>query len=126
MRRRTTALLGCIAMLVLVAVACGGGKQTPGGQQTTPPATSSPTGPVVKGTDQLTFDPATLTVKVGETVTWINSGTAAHTVTFTVGAAFDKPLNQGDTVTRTFDAAGTFSYFCTTHGQAMSGKIVVA
>jgi plastocyanin len=135
--KRTSTLLGLLAAIALVAAACSS-NETPSSQGTTPPATSPPAtsppatsppattaGVTVKGTDQLTFDPKELTVKVGETVTWLNGGSVAHTVTFTNGPTFDKTLNEGEVVTRTFDTAGTFAYFCKVHGQSMSGKIIV-
>jgi plastocyanin len=63
------------------------------------------------------FDPATITVKVGTTVTWTNSDQDPHTVTSDgkSGPLNSKPLNQGDTYQYTFTQAGTFSYLCTIH-----------
>jgi plastocyanin len=75
------------------------------------------------------FDPATLVVPVGTTVTWTNEDTAEHTVTS--GAAgepdgtFDESLGaDGGSVELGFDEAGTVVYHCTIH-PAMVGRIEV-
>ena len=68
------------------------------------------------------FNPGTLTVSVGDTVTWTNFDSAGHTAT---GSAFDSgPLDQGESYSVTFDEPGTFSYACRPHPQ-MRGRIVV-
>ncbi|KAA9166942.1 copper-binding protein [Amycolatopsis acidicola] len=63
------------------------------------------------------YDPASLTVAVGDTVTWTNEDTAPHTVTVTDGPVkFNSPnLAQGETYTYTFTQAGTYSYYCAVH-----------
>jgi len=70
------------------------------------------------------YDPATLQVTVGTTVTWAwNSGGITHTVTF------DDGPNSGNktsgTFERTFDATGSFPYHCLIHGVQMSGTVTV-
>ena len=73
------------------------------------------------------FNPATFTVRVGDTVTWFNADVMEHTVTSDAGTpvAFDSPLlNSGDTFTFAFTQAGTYAYHCTPHPQ-MTGTIVV-
>ncbi len=68
------------------------------------------------------FNPQTITITKGTTVTWINEDSATHTVT---GNAFiTEILNQGQTFSYTFDEAGTFDYWCKIH-PSMRGKVVV-
>jgi nitrite reductase (NO-forming) len=66
-----------------------------------------------------------LTIKQGETVTWINEDPEMiHTVT-AVDGSFDSPfLNTGDTFSFTFDEVGEFEYFCTPHPY-MRAKVIV-
>jgi plastocyanin len=65
-------------------------------------------------------------VKVGETVTWVNDDTVAHTATSQGGALFDSGnLPTGGTFRFTFTKAGTYHYFCTIHPW-MKGVVVVA
>jgi plastocyanin len=67
------------------------------------------------------FDPTTLTVPVGTTVTFVNMDPTEHTVTngkdgkAADNAAFDEKVNAGESVTVTFDTAGTFVVTCTIH-----------
>ena len=71
------------------------------------------------------FDPETVTVPVGTTVTWTNKDEIPHTV-----ASSDKSfqgssgLDTGDSYSYTFSKPGTYSYYCTLH-PFMKGKVVV-
>ena len=70
------------------------------------------------------FDPDPITVDVGSSVTWTNVDPVGHTVTarddsFKTGMFFP---DESSTVT--FDTAGTFPYFCSTHPE-MSGTVIV-
>ena len=75
------------------------------------------------------FDPKTLTVSVGTTVTWTNQESTIHTVTADDGAFDSKDLAQGAKFSFTFSQPGTYPYFCKYHGgkggQGMSGTITV-
>jgi plastocyanin len=70
------------------------------------------------------FDPATVTVKVGATVTWTNQDSANHTVTGDDGSWTSESLAKGATFSFTFDKAGTYAYHCAVHS-LMKGNIVV-
>ena len=72
------------------------------------------------------FDPTSLSVPVGETVTWTNEDGAAHTVT----SDGQGPLDSGDiaggaTFEHTFDQPGTYGYVCTIH-PTMTGTVEVS
>lgn len=70
------------------------------------------------------FQPASVTVAVGSTVTWSNGGAAPHTVTSSSGAFDSGTLQPGASFSHTFDTVGTFSYFCSIH-PSMTGTITV-
>ena len=71
------------------------------------------------------FSPATLTIQVGDTVTWTNADGVVHTAT-AGSAAFDSgDLAQGESYSVTFTEPGTYDYLCTPH-PSMTGRIVVA
>ncbi|MHB1377132.1 MAG: cupredoxin domain-containing protein [Candidatus Humimicrobiaceae bacterium] len=70
------------------------------------------------------FDPASLTIKVGDTVTWTNNDSYAHTVTSDNGAFDSGSMAGGGTFSFTFKTAGTFSYHCSIH-TFMTAKIIV-
>jgi plastocyanin len=68
------------------------------------------------------FSPGTVTVNVGDSVTWTNNDTAAHTAT---GSGFDTGnIADGASDSVTFQSAGTFDYACSIHPQ-MTGTVVV-
>jgi amicyanin len=71
-----------------------------------------------------TFDPPTLTVKAGSTVTWVNADDIPHVVLEKAGKFRSSALDTGDKFSQTFSTAGTVEYFCAIHPH-MTGKIVV-
>lgn len=70
------------------------------------------------------FEPATLTVKVGATVTWINRDDEPHTATATDKRFNSKTLENGDKFSTEFNAPGTYKYYCALHPK-MTGQIIV-
>ena len=72
------------------------------------------------------FNPQTITVKSGQTITWINRDEEPHTVV-SVEKQFKKSsaLDTDQTFTITTGAPGTYTYFCSVHPK-MTGTIVVA
>lgn len=63
------------------------------------------------------FSPASLSIAVGDTVTWTNHDTAPHNVVITDGPEkFTSPnITTGSTFSHTFTKAGTYSYYCAIH-----------
>jgi plastocyanin len=70
------------------------------------------------------FEPGTLTVPAGTTVTWTNAGSRPHTVTADDGSFDSGRLDPGEQFSQTFDQPGTFTYFCGFHPE-MLGSVVV-
>lgn len=70
------------------------------------------------------FTPQTLRVKVGTTVTWINSDSVAHSAVSDNGMFDTKLLASGEKGSYTFTKAGTYTYKCNIH-PSMTGTIVV-
>jgi plastocyanin len=76
--------------------------------------------------DTWVFQPYSLEVATGDTVTWVNHSDAAHTVTGDHLAFDDSGLIEpGDSFRQTFDEPGTYRYKCGPH-PGMTGVIVVA
>lgn len=78
--------------------------------------------------DNLTFSEPNLVIAPGTTVRWVNQGVMLHTVTPEGHSEWSSATlaNNGDTFTHTFDAEGTFEYFCQPHvGQGMIGTVTV-
>jgi plastocyanin len=70
------------------------------------------------------FSPATITVNVGEAVTWTNDGPTGHSATANDGSFDTGVFPRGQSRSHTFNEAGTFSYICTPHPQ-MKGTVRV-
>ena len=74
--------------------------------------------------DNFTFNPATITVKAGTTVTWTNKDDIPHTVVATAKAFKSKALDTSDKFSFTFTTPGSYEYFCSLHPH-MKASIVV-
>jgi plastocyanin len=70
------------------------------------------------------FNPATVTVNVGDSVTWTNNDDVPHTATADNGSFNTGQLGSGDSDSVTFNNAGTFAYHCSVH-PSMDGTVVV-
>ena len=141
MTRRMTSLatgLGLVLGAALIVAGCSSSAATgaPTSAPTNAPAASTPasaappsaapggaTASAVSIID-FGFEPATLTAKAGQEITWTNTGNAAHTVTFDSGGVDSGSLSAGATFKHTFDAAGTFTYHCNFHS-SMKGTVTV-
>src|SRR5450432_709698 len=118
MKRSKFWIMIMLCGLALVAIASG--KQV----------TSAQADQVTVNMQDFAFVPANITVHVGGTVTWANTGTKKHTATaddnsFDTGVVAPGASSQAVTFTK----AGTFKYFCQFHGGPdgvdMSGTITV-
>jgi plastocyanin len=134
-----------VALLVLLTLgllaACGGGDGNGGDAERAPSETRTKaptTAPGAVTMQLISFDPETVTVDVGGTVTWTQKDPGVHTVTSgnveqgaggvtTVpGGRFDSgPLETGRTFTFTFAEPGTYPYFCSVHPATMRGAVQV-
>jgi len=73
------------------------------------------------------FNPPSVTVHVGDTVTWTQHDSIQHTVTGDGSPApwTSKLLPLNEKFTRTFLSAGTFPYHCIPHASFMKGTVIV-
>ena len=130
MTRATAGLrLGSLAMVVL-GVACS----APGNE--------------VSMTSERLFVPEAVTIAAGETVTWVNAGTDAHTVTaeadsipdgaeyfasggFETESSADEDVARGllvaeETFSVTLTVPGSYRYYCIPHrSEGMVGTVIV-
>ncbi|HEX6361043.1 cupredoxin family copper-binding protein [Actinophytocola sp.] len=74
------------------------------------------------------YSSASLTIQVGDTVTWTNHDQAPHdVVTTSAPAAFRSPLLEtGQTWSFTFTVPGTYSYYCSVHPDMRAEIVVMA
>jgi plastocyanin len=126
-------LMACLA-LGLVVAACGDDDDDEGGGAATteePAQTGgggdeqqAPAGEAVEvEIKDFAFNPDSVDVPAGSTVTWTNADSAGHDVTKTGGPGPEFSsgdpggMQQGDTYEETFETAGKIDYVCTVHPQ---------
>ena len=112
------------------SVTFGSGGATPGmpGMSGMPPMSGPPAGPTTSATgsaapvagdavsiDNFAFVPATLTVRVGSTVTWTNHDEEPHTIAASDGSFHSPGMGSQATYSHTFPTAGKFDYVCSIH-----------
>jgi plastocyanin len=70
------------------------------------------------------YSPSSVTINVGDSVTWTNNDDVAHTATANDGSFDTGSFGSGQSRAVTFNAAGSFPYRCSIHPQ-MIGTVVV-
>jgi len=75
--------------------------------------------------DNFSFAPASITVPVGSTVTWTNRDDVPHNIVSTVKKFTSPVLDTDQQFSHTFDAPGSYPYYCSIHPK-MIGQVVVA
>lgn len=133
MNRWLALLLACVALGVVVA-GCGNSDDDGGGSsdaQKTKQGSSGggggggSAGGAKVSMQGIKFNPASVTVKAGDKVTWTNKDSVGHDVTGDNFKSGDSGgMQNGDTFSQTFDKKGTFDYVCTVH-PGMKGSVTV-
>ena len=82
---------------------------------------------IVQPSDTLSlrYDPSSITVSVGSSVTWVNNGSTAITITSPDGLFDSEAVAAGGSFSYTFDTPGTYRYFCVPYPH-MKGIITVS
>jgi len=74
--------------------------------------------------DNFTFEPQTMRVEAGTTITWRNDDDIPHAIASSTRLFKSKALDTGDTFSYTFTTPGSYEYFCSLHPH-MTATIVV-
>jgi amicyanin len=70
------------------------------------------------------YEPETVTIPIGTTVTWVNLDSVQHTVTSRDNKFNSGMLNQNQTFSQLFTEPGDYEYYCIPHPY-MVGKVIV-
>ena len=70
------------------------------------------------------YSPGSVQIRVGDSVTWTNRDSVAHTATARNGSFDTGLLDEGESRSVRFTVAGTYRYLCTPHPN-MTGTVVV-
>ena len=74
--------------------------------------------------ENFVFDPATIEVPIGATVTWVNRDEELHAVTSAEGLFASPGIDTDEQFSFRFDKPGTYEYRCALHPH-MHGTVVV-
>ena len=99
------------AATLLLLPGCGAGESAP-------VATTE-----VKMVKSYRFEPKTIEIRAGQSVTWTNEDNFTHTVE--VEGRSDRKVGREERVLITFDRPGSYDYVCTLHRQDMDGTVIV-
>ena len=118
-----------LSVTTLAAAACSGNSTTSASTTTSSGSGSGSnvTSSIVLNASILTstaFSPNPVVVRVGDSVTWVNNDTTAHTSVANNGSWSSGNINPGASFRQTFSASGTFAYHCTIH-PGMVGTVTV-
>ena len=114
-----TLVFAFLTVLALSGTALGQQTPSPG-----PIPTNAANPSVIVHIKNYAYAPSSVTVKLGQSVVWINDDAVAHTAT-AVNATFDSGnIDTNATFTHTFTKAGTYAYYCAYHTY-MKGTVVV-
>jgi plastocyanin len=115
---------GTTTVAVFLTESEGGGEATP--EEGTPDeGAAAPSGEeVAVNIADFAFDPTSLDIAAGTTVTWTNQDSTPHTATGDGDTFNSDRLEQGASFSFTFEAPGTYNYYCEYHAN-MTGTINV-
>lgn len=122
--RRIAAILLLTALAVVMApsAAAGGGCHWQSSEWTADSSTADEVTAHIAG---CRYEPTTLSIEPGTTVTWVNKDPVPHSVTgpfLTLNG--DALLDQGDEASVTFDEEGVYPYYCVLH-PGMAASVIV-
>jgi plastocyanin len=115
-----------LAVAALAVAGCGGGDDNESPTSNAAPATNTTSGgggTVTIDMKNIQFSPSSATVKVGQTVKWVNEDDVPHNVIG--GPLKSKTFGKGGTYEFTPKKAETISYVCTIHPN-MKATLTVA
>jgi len=147
--KRKSSLITVISLLSLFLSACGQTKVDSGGSSETKSTTAPTASPnsnmetsktepspaagkdlPIRSTpnqvivENFSFQPGTLTVKAGTSVTWVNHDDVPHTVNDNDERFKSGTLDTDAKFSYKFTSPGTYNYFCSLHPR-MTGQIIV-
>jgi plastocyanin len=125
-----TFLVVVASSLVVFAAGCSGDySSTPVSPTAPPPPTpigsasiTIPMGAATLG--NRAYSPGEIAVAIGDSITWVNVDTVAHTSTANGGAWDSGSLGPGQQFSTTVRTAGSFAYHCVIH-PGMVGTVTV-
>jgi plastocyanin len=118
-------LTGAVLLPVVFSVACGSSSVNPVSPTPAPGGGGGGGADVTISISNMSFAPASMTVKVGQSVAWHNADSVTHTATANSGAFDTGAIASGGTSAAiVMNTAGTFPYHCSIHPEMLATLIV--
>jgi plastocyanin len=126
MSRRKLAALAAGSILVLAACSPGTGTASPVVSSAAAVCgETAAAGAVAVSIKDFSFEPATIAARVGQVITFTNTGFEPHNATLDDGSCSTRTLQTGERDGLLFTTVGSYPFHCTVHTQ-MTGTIAVA
>ena len=136
MSNRSLAALAVSALIVLAGCSSSSGSTAPSSGAAAPSSAASgaasacsettAAGTVPVSIVDFSFNPSSITAKVGDVIAFTNTGAAPHTATLDDGTCKTPTIAPTKSDGLTFTVAGTYSFHCSIHPTQMKGTIVVS
>lgn len=126
---KTRSLLAALALAAFGATGALAADKVTVPSETPIAAADVPADAVIVNIAKMKYETPEVTIKVGQTVTWINKEAMPHNVDFVKGVVGEAELKgamlkKDQAYSVTFNEAGTYDYHCTPH-PFMRGKVIV-
>ena len=112
MTRTIVNIIAIMAVAVLLISGCSGASSSPGDKDT------------VVSIRNYNFEPGSIEIMAGQTVTWINFDESEHHLVGTNSTWESEQMKPKDKYTKTFDKPGEYEYSCREHSR-MKGTVIV-
>lgn len=126
---RTEVIVGIVivALLVIGGIFYFRSPSTPTTTSTAPETTTPSAEVSTVILQNYAFNPSTISVKAGTTVTWTNQDNTAHKIVSDTGQheLESNDMIKGEIYEHTFNTAGTYTYHCAIH-PSMKGTVIVS
>src|SRR5262245_37014996 len=114
--------LALFTFVALTAAACGG--DSTGSSPTATDLCANSGAAVAVDVKEYAFTPSSVTITVGQSVCWANTGQMTHTLVENTAGRVSGTLPPGQTLVRTFTFSTNFIYYCGNHS-TMTGTFTI-
>ena len=125
-KNRLLAVVTILSVVLSISISCNKSTayNTPTNGTTGGTGGTSGPGPNEVFIEGMAFNPSSISVAAGTTITWTNKDAIAHTVTSNSNLFSSGSIGFGGTFSFKFTTAGTFAYFCSVHPSMVASVTV--
>lgn len=112
MSKTIVKIIATVAVAILLISGCSGASSNSGDKDT------------VVSIRNYNFEPGSLEIMAGQSVTWLNGDESEHCLVGTNATWESEQMKPGERYTKTFDKPGEYTYSCRNHAR-MKGTVIV-